>query len=52
VHSDSFFQKEESEKIISIYSPELSVSPQSSPSAMHSHRIDFAQNAQGLPDAC
>ncbi|XP_042719423.1 stAR-related lipid transfer protein 9 [Lagopus leucura] len=52
MHSDSFFQKEESEKIISIYSPELSVSPQSSPSAMHSHRTDFTQNAQGLPDAC
>uniref|UniRef100_A0A669PK71 StAR-related lipid transfer protein 9 n=1 Tax=Phasianus colchicus TaxID=9054 RepID=A0A669PK71_PHACC len=52
MHSDSFFQKEESEKTISIYSLELSVSPQSSPSAMHSHRIDFTQNAQGLPDAC
>uniref|UniRef100_A0A8C9EI02 START domain-containing protein n=1 Tax=Pavo cristatus TaxID=9049 RepID=A0A8C9EI02_PAVCR len=52
MHSDSFFQKEESEKIISIYSPELSVSPQSSPSATRSHRIDFTQNAQSLPDAC
>ncbi|POI35555.1 hypothetical protein CIB84_000693, partial [Bambusicola thoracicus] len=52
VHSDNFFQKEESEKIISINSPELSVSPQSSPSAMHSHRRDPTQNAQGLPDAC
>ncbi|OXB70794.1 UNVERIFIED_CONTAM: hypothetical protein H355_008894 [Colinus virginianus] len=52
-HSDSFFQKEESEKIISIYSPEQkTVSPQSSPAAMCSHRIDFTQNAQGLPDAC
>ncbi|XP_015720166.1 stAR-related lipid transfer protein 9 isoform X2 [Coturnix japonica] len=52
VHSDSFFQKEESEEIISVYSPELSASLQSSPSATHSHRIDFTQNAQGLPDAC
>uniref|UniRef100_A0A8C3LDZ1 START domain-containing protein n=1 Tax=Chrysolophus pictus TaxID=9089 RepID=A0A8C3LDZ1_CHRPC len=52
MHSDSFFQKEGSEKTISIYSPELSVSPQSSLSAMHSQRIDFTQNAQGLPDAC
>ncbi|XP_072195098.1 stAR-related lipid transfer protein 9 isoform X2 [Excalfactoria chinensis] len=52
VHSDSFFQKEESEEIIGVYSPELSVSLQSSPSAMHSHRIDFTPNAQGLPDAC
>ncbi|XP_065610836.1 stAR-related lipid transfer protein 9 [Cyrtonyx montezumae] len=53
MHSDSFFQKEESEKIISIYSPEQKmVSPPSSPSAMCSHRIDFTQNAQGLPDAC
>ncbi|XP_021256937.1 stAR-related lipid transfer protein 9 isoform X2 [Numida meleagris] len=50
MRSDSFFQKEESEKIISIYSPGLSVSPQSLPSAMCSHRTDFTQNAQGLPD--
>ncbi|NXJ15404.1 STAR9 protein, partial [Odontophorus gujanensis] len=53
IYSDSFFQKEESEKIISVYSPEQkTVSPQSSPSAMSSHKTDFTQNAQGLPDAC
>ncbi|XP_035183979.1 stAR-related lipid transfer protein 9 isoform X2 [Oxyura jamaicensis] len=51
--TNSFCPKEKSEKIeIAIYSPELSVSPQNTPSAMCSHTTDVTQNTLGFLDAC
>ncbi|XP_066044221.1 stAR-related lipid transfer protein 9 [Chamaea fasciata] len=49
----SFCQKEKSEKIeIGIYSPELSVAPKTTPSAVCSHTTDTVQNTLGFLDTC
>ncbi|XP_010290442.1 PREDICTED: stAR-related lipid transfer protein 9 [Phaethon lepturus] len=53
LETSSFCQKEKCEKMeIDIYSPELSVAPQNTPSAVCSHTTDFTQNASGFLDAC
>ncbi|XP_040413292.1 stAR-related lipid transfer protein 9 isoform X2 [Cygnus olor] len=49
----SFCPKKESEKIeIAVYSPELSVSPQNTPSAVCSHTTDVTQDTLGFLDDC
>lgn len=51
--TSSFCQKEKSEKIeISIYSPELSVAPRTTPSAVCSHTTEIIWNTLGLLDTC
>ncbi|XP_053922668.1 stAR-related lipid transfer protein 9 isoform X2 [Cuculus canorus] len=53
LETSSFYQKEESKKIeIDIYSPEFSVAPQNTPSALHSHTTDTSQNTSGFLDTC
>uniref|UniRef100_A0A8B9DVM5 StAR-related lipid transfer protein 9 n=1 Tax=Anser cygnoides TaxID=8845 RepID=A0A8B9DVM5_ANSCY len=53
VKTNSFCPKKESEKIeIAVYSPELSVSPQNTPSAVCSHTTDVTQDMLGFLDAC
>ncbi|XP_050566810.1 stAR-related lipid transfer protein 9 isoform X2 [Cygnus atratus] len=51
--TNSFCPKKESEKIeIAVYSPELSVSPQNTPSAVCSHTTDVTQDTLGFLDDC
>ncbi|KAM6273711.1 LOW QUALITY PROTEIN: stAR-related lipid transfer protein 9 [Porphyrio hochstetteri] len=51
--TSSFSQKEKSEKIeIGIYSPEVLVAPQTTPSAVCSHTTDIIQNTVGFLDTC
>ncbi|XP_071600726.1 stAR-related lipid transfer protein 9 isoform X1 [Heliangelus exortis] len=53
LEASSFCQKEKSEEIDrGVYSPEISVAPQNTPSAVCSHTTDFTQNPSGLLDAC
>ncbi|XP_009275845.1 PREDICTED: stAR-related lipid transfer protein 9 [Aptenodytes forsteri] len=51
LETSSFCQKEKSEKIeIGIYSPEFSVTPKTTPSAVCSHTTDITQNTSGFLD--
>ncbi|XP_052638176.1 stAR-related lipid transfer protein 9 [Harpia harpyja] len=51
--TSSFCQKEKSEKIeIGVYSPEFSVAPKNTPSAVCSHTTDTTQNTSGFLDTC
>ncbi|KAM6254628.1 stAR-related lipid transfer protein 9 isoform 2-T2 [Spheniscus humboldti] len=53
LETSSFCQKEKSEKIeIGIYSPEFSVAPKTTPSAVCSHTTDITQNTSGFLDTC
>ncbi|KAM6069131.1 stAR-related lipid transfer protein 9 [Theristicus caerulescens] len=53
LETSSFCQKEKSEKIeIGIYSPEFSVAPKNTPSAVCSHTTSTTQNASGFLDTC
>ncbi|XP_027737485.1 stAR-related lipid transfer protein 9 isoform X2 [Empidonax traillii] len=53
LETSSFCQREKSEKTeIRVYSPELSVAPQTTPSAVCSHTTDIAQNISGSLDTC
>ncbi|XP_075283530.1 stAR-related lipid transfer protein 9 isoform X2 [Opisthocomus hoazin] len=53
LETSSFCQKEKSEKIeIGIYSPEFSVAPKSTPSAVCSHTTDITQNISGFLGTC
>ncbi|KAM6204969.1 stAR-related lipid transfer protein 9 [Sarcoramphus papa] len=53
LETSSFCQKEKSEKIeIGIYSPEFSVAPKNTPSAVCSHTTDITQNTSGFLDSC
>ncbi|KAM9238684.1 stAR-related lipid transfer protein 9 [Leptosomus discolor] len=53
LEKSSFCQKEKSEKIeIGIYSPEFSVTPKTTPSAVCSHTTDITQNTSGFLDTC
>ncbi|KAM6311793.1 stAR-related lipid transfer protein 9 [Aegotheles albertisi] len=53
LETSSFCQKEKSDKIkIGIYSPEFSVAPQNTSSAVCSLTTDFTQNTSGFLDAC
>ncbi|KAJ7403183.1 stAR-related lipid transfer protein 9 [Pitangus sulphuratus] len=51
--TSSFCQREKSEKTeISVYSPEFSVAPKTTPSATCSHTTDIVQNISGSLDTC
>ncbi|KAM7108664.1 stAR-related lipid transfer protein 9 [Ciconia maguari] len=53
LETSSFCQKEKSEKIeIGIYSPEFSVAPKTTPSAVCSHTTEITQNTSDFLDAC
>ncbi|KAL2303586.1 hypothetical protein Nmel_008861, partial [Mimus melanotis] len=53
LETSSFCQKERSEKIeLGIYSTDLSVAPQTTPSAVCSHTTDIIQSTLGFLDAC
>ncbi|KAM6133918.1 stAR-related lipid transfer protein 9 [Phoenicopterus ruber ruber] len=53
LETSSFCQKEKSKKIeIGIYSPEFSVAPKTTLSAVCSHTTDFTWNTSGFLDAC
>ncbi|XP_009886287.1 PREDICTED: stAR-related lipid transfer protein 9 [Charadrius vociferus] len=53
LETSSFCQKEKNEKIeIGIYSPEFSVAPKTTPSAVCSHTTDMTQNTSRFLDTC
>ncbi|XP_075610495.1 stAR-related lipid transfer protein 9 isoform X1 [Balearica regulorum gibbericeps] len=53
LETNSFCQNEKSEKVeIGIYSPEFSVAPKNTPSAVRSHTTDITQNTSGFLDTC
>lgn len=53
LETSSFCQKEKTEKIeIGIYSPEFSVAPKTTPSAVCSHTTDMTQNTSHFLDTC
>ncbi|XP_030338321.1 stAR-related lipid transfer protein 9 isoform X2 [Strigops habroptila] len=53
LETNSFCQKEKSKKIeTGIYSPEFSVAPKPTPSALCSHTTDTTQNTSGIFDTC
>ncbi|XP_009988497.1 PREDICTED: stAR-related lipid transfer protein 9-like, partial [Tauraco erythrolophus] len=53
LETSSFCQKEKSEKIeVGIYSPEFSIAPKNTPSALCSHKTDATQNTSGFLDTC
>ncbi|KAM6073764.1 stAR-related lipid transfer protein 9 [Chlamydotis macqueenii] len=53
LETSSFCQKGKSEKIeTGIYSPEFSVAPKKTPSAVCSHTTDTTQNTSGFLDSC
>ncbi|XP_042646786.1 stAR-related lipid transfer protein 9 [Tyto alba] len=53
LETNSFCQKEKSEKIeIGVYSPEFSVAPKTTPSAVCSPTIDITENTSGFLNAC
>ncbi|XP_057259899.1 stAR-related lipid transfer protein 9 isoform X1 [Pezoporus wallicus] len=53
LETSSFCQKEKKEKTeIGIYSPEFSIAPKPTPSALRSHTTETTQNTSGVLDTC